>query len=230
MIVCPNKSLPEWKSLSKSIGEADATLAFIRNGYNIPESAERARELITNRGILESLEALPTLSENGVFQMLQNGDMVVGDQITLDGKNYYKINTDTPDIGRKLGEITGAYGTVLEYNEDYVSVNQQAVENWNRFSSNVSPKSKSLVELSKGFLSRIGVSVREQDDVIKKYGSNGIADFAERIVLIQSGKMDVALPEEALHFFLDMMDQSNPALIEALDKIRTTDIYKQTLE
>ena len=57
-----------------------------------------------------------------------------------------------------------------------------------------------------------------------------IADIAERMVRIQSGIEDQALPEEALHFFIEMLPQDHPVLIAALDKIRNTNTYKTTLE
>jgi hypothetical protein len=38
-IICPNKTLPEWKRLVADIGDAPAYLAFFRNGNVIPSPA-----------------------------------------------------------------------------------------------------------------------------------------------------------------------------------------------
>lgn len=38
-IICPNKTLPEWKRLVADIGEAPAFLAFFRNQNTIPDPA-----------------------------------------------------------------------------------------------------------------------------------------------------------------------------------------------
>jgi hypothetical protein len=38
-IICPNKTLPEWKRLVADIGEAPAYLAFFGNGNVIPSPA-----------------------------------------------------------------------------------------------------------------------------------------------------------------------------------------------
>jgi hypothetical protein len=38
-IICPNKTLPEWKRLVADIGEAPAYLSFFRNANVIPDPA-----------------------------------------------------------------------------------------------------------------------------------------------------------------------------------------------
>ena len=230
MLICPNKSSKEWKALSEAIGENQAHLAFIRNGNEIPTSAQEARELITNKGLLQSLETIPTLSEQGILDSLVNNNLVRPEGIQEDGRTWYQLNPTMNDIGQKVGSITQTYGTVLEYRGDYVSVDPESVKAWNSLAKMQPGNKLSTIELSKSFLSRVGVGIMSSDDIIAKYGSNGIADFAERMVLIQSGMENVALPEEALHFFLEMMPQDHPALVQALDQIRNKAIYKTTLD
>jgi hypothetical protein len=226
-MVCPNKSSKEWKSLVENIGEDRAMLAFIRNNNEIP-SFEKARELTTNREFLEDLQKLPLLSEDKIINDLKNSSIVYGEPIQEAGRTYYPLNQNI-NLADELGKYTDQYGSVLEYKGDYVTINEESLNKWNEIATFHRTQSKSLTDLSKDFLTRIGVKIVEQDDLLKKYGSNGIADFAERIVRIQSGKRDVALPEEAMHFFLDMMPQDNEALIDALDKIRNTSTYRSTL-
>lgn len=226
MIACPNKKSKEWQSLSKELGEDKALLAFIRNNGEIP-TASKARELVTNRGLLESIQNLPVLSESNVVNMLKTSGLITGEPIKEDGRDFYQI---VPGTEEKFDNFTNQYGGVVDFQGDYVAVNNDSIESWNRIGNALSLKNKSVTELSKDFLSRIGVPISVQNDVIAKYGSNGIADFAERMVRIQSGKEDEALPEEALHFFLDMMPQDHEALVAALDKIRNTDTYKSTVE
>lgn len=230
MLACPNRSSKEWKDLSEKMGEDNAMLAFIRNNEQMPESLDVARELITNVGLLKSLETIPTLTEASIQDSLINQGITFDSHHIIDGKKYYALNTDLPDIGKRLGRITEQYGAILEYKDEYVTVNPEALSAWNSMSNRQSSNKKTVVELAKSFLTKIGVAISVQDDVIKTWGSNGVANFAERMVLIQSGKMDEALPEEALHFFLDMMPQDTPELIEALDKIRDLPVYKNTLE
>ncbi len=229
MIVCPNKSSREWKDLSKAVGEDVAMLAFIRNGYEVPLTEASARELVTNVGLLKSLESIPTLSEEKIADMLMNQGLALDSAQTIDGRKFYALNPNVEDIGRRLGDISTNYGAILEYRGDYVGVNPQGLSSWNILAQSQNSTNKNATELARSFLTRLGVKIVEQDDVLARYGSNGVADFAERMVLIQSGKMDVALPEEALHFFLDMIPQDTPELVEALDKIRETGLYKATL-
>lgn len=229
MVVCPNKSSKEWQSLAKDLGEDRAMLAFIRNNGVVP-STSKARELITNKGVLQSLQVLPRLSESSILQTLRTNNLIVGEGFKQGDRTFYQLNGNVTNIGDKLGEFTSTYGTVLEYKGDYVTIDENSLAAWNSISSAQQLQNKSLTELSKDFLKSIGVSLVEQDDVIKKYGSNGIADFAERMIRIQSGMTDEVLPEEALHFFLDMLPQDHPALLEALDKVRNTQTYKSTLE
>lgn len=230
MLACPNTSSKEWKALSEKMGDDAAMLAFIRNNEQMPESLDVARELVTNVGLLKSLETIPTLTEQGIHDSLINQGLVFDSYHIIDGKKHYALNTDLPDIGKRLGAITDQYGAILEYKDEYVRVNPEAVSFWNTISNRQTSNKKTAVELAKSFLTRIGVAISVQDDVIKTWGSNGVANFAEKMVLIQSSKMEQALPEEALHFFLDMIPQDTPELIEALDKIRDTPIYKKTLE
>jgi hypothetical protein len=228
MIACPNKSTKEWKALSSELGEDKSLLAYLRNGAVIPEIG-RARELITNRGVLESLNKIPVISESSIVDTLKSSNLIVGDAVNIDGKDYYAINPNLENVGYSLSRITEKYGSVLQYRPDYVAVNDEGVQFWNNLANVQALDNQSLTDLSKNFLEKIGVGISEQDDVISMYGSNGIADFAERMVRIQSGMMDKALPEEALHFFLDMMDQENPALMDALNNIVKTNTYKETL-
>ena len=51
-VICPNKTLPEWKRLVADIGEAPAYLVFFRNGNVIPDPA-------TARAILGMKTAAP---------------------------------------------------------------------------------------------------------------------------------------------------------------------------
>lgn len=227
MLVCPNKSSKEWLEISKALGEDWATLAFIRNGSKMPESIERARELTTNRGVLEGLFTNPVLSVEGLEEML-----VKSGAVFPEGANGMYSMVENPDLVKEqLSKITEQYGFVLQYKDDLVGVNKDAIYAWNKFAVAESLSKYSLAELSRMFLKRLGVvSVQVSDDVLARYGSNGVADIADRMIQIQSGMEEVALPEEALHFFIEMMPQDNPVLKEALDKIRTRPIYKQTFE
>lgn len=229
MIACPNKKSKEWNDLSSKLGEDRAMLAFIRNKAVVP-SVKEARELITNKGLLKSLQTLPVMTKESILDTLKSSGVIEGPSVKQDGKDYYPINQNLANMGEVLGNFTTEYGTVLDYlGTDYLTINEAGLGAWNNVANAQALRNTTVTQLAKDFLTRIGVSISTQDDVIEKFGSNGIADFAERMVRIQTGMEDEALPEEALHFFLDMIPQDDPALIEALDKVRNTKIYKDTV-
>ena len=229
MISCPNKNTKEWKELSAAIGPKQAMLAYIRNGDQIPKSEAEARELLTNKGLLEGLRNMPMLSQETVFSTLQANDLLTGSPIQDRGKTWYQL-ADREDIAEKLGQYTNEYGPVLEYDNGYVTVAQDSMDKWNEVAELKSSKQMNATQLAEEFLDRIGIPIQERSDVLQRHGSNGVANMAEKMVEIQSGMKDVALPEEALHFFLEMLPQDHPALLEAIDKIRNKSIYGETLE
>lgn len=227
MIICPNKNAKEWKSLVAAIGEDKATLAFFRNGNEIP-SVAKAESLLTYRGILKTLDTIPTLSEETVMATLSARGLIGEDSMEKDGKTWYRIS-DVADIAHKLGEFSEQF-PVLEYSNDLVTIDKEMLETWNRMSFNYAQAAGTPTEMAKNFLKRIGVSVVSRNNIVKEYGVNAIADFAQRMVLVQSGRENVALTEEAMHFFIDMLPQDDSVLTEALDKIRTTKTYKDIFE
>lgn len=229
MASCPNMNSTEWKTLTAELSEDQALLAFIRNKEVIP-GVEKARELITNRGILESFERLPLLTQELANGILKSRGLITEKTTKIDGKTYYKIDKSMPEIGARLGDFTDMYGMIIDYRGNYLRVDENGIEKFNAFVGSNNYANRTLVDISKSFLSSIGVTIETQDDIIKKYGSNGVADFAAKMVRIQQGFENEALPEEAMHFFLDIIDQTTPELQEALDKVRDLPIYKQTLE
>ena len=154
MLVCPNKSSKEWQSLVKDLGEGKAMFAFIRNNGVIPTTS-KARELITNKGALESLQILPRLSEESIIETLKTNNLIVGEPIQDGDRTFYQLNTAVSDIGNKLGEFTSTYGTVLEYKGQYVTIDQNSLASWNSIASAQQLQNKSLTELCKDFLKNI---------------------------------------------------------------------------
>jgi hypothetical protein len=228
MVACPNKTLAAWKNLSSAIGEDNATFAFIRNNNEIPESVAKARELITNVSVLKKLNNIPMVSEESIVNTLQSKNIITGESRDVNGVMHYAINEAQP-TGKMLENMMEQYGSLLTFKDAELIIDQEALTAWNNLARTLGQDTKTINEHCMDFLNMLGVKVQERDDIIERYGSNGIASFADKMILIQSGMTDVALPEEALHFFLDVLDQTNPALLEALDKVRELPIYKQTL-
>lgn len=233
MITCPNKSSKQWKELSEKMGEPWAMLAFFRNNNEIP-TIDRARELVTDRSVLESLDKISTTSVEEIEKTLIESGIVYSEPaVDETGSNVYSLKEDDIQYQRDtLATITDNFGFVIKHlGENNIKVLSDAVDLYNSMSNAKVLERMSLTELSRRFLQKMGINtIEDADYVLERYGSNGIADFARRMVIIQKGMSDVALPEEALHFFLEMMPQDDANLVEALDKIRLSKTYAETLE
>ena len=81
-----------------------------------------------------------------------------------------------------------------------------------------SPK---LISLMKEFIKSIGVDYKLVSDVVVdgvKHDANGVALIMQKLIQVVDGKEDVALPEEAMHFTVEILKQTNPKLYQQLLK------------
>jgi hypothetical protein len=81
-----------------------------------------------------------------------------------------------------------------------------------------SPKT---IKLIKDFLERVGVDVKEMKEIVvngTKYDANGIADITQKLLAVVEGKEAQALPEEAMHFAVAIIKQTNPKQYQKLLK------------
>ena len=81
--------------------------------------------------------------------------------------------------------------------------------------------SPQLIKLMKEFIKSIGVDYALVSDVIvdgKKVDANGVALMMQKLIQIVEGQEDVALPEEAMHFAVEIIKQTNPKLYQQLLK------------
>src|SRR5687767_7712039 len=76
-----------------------------------------------------------------------------------------------------------------------------------------SKASRDTINKMKEFLDRIGVDVKIVGEITyngKALGINGIAYPLDNLIQVTSGKEDVALPEEAMHMAVELIEQQNP--------------------
>ncbi len=80
------------------------------------------------------------------------------------------------------------------------------------------------------FLQRVGVDVKKVNQVIvngQKIGANGVADILNKLIQVIDGKENIALTEEAAHFAVELIEQTNPKLFNQLiSKIGSYQLYK----
>lgn len=85
------------------------------------------------------------------------------------------------------------------------------------------------------FLSRIGVTTSIFDDIRdekgQKLGVNGIADPLAGLIKVTQGKVDAALPEEAMHMAVALIENKNPLLFkEMMNQIGNYQLFTQTVQ
>ena len=85
------------------------------------------------------------------------------------------------------------------------------------------------------FLEKIGVSIQSVNEIRDRDGNivNGIAkaNMLNKIIQVVEGRAAVdTLPEEAAHFFVEMLGEGHPLYKEMFSKINGYDVYKATLE
>jgi len=137
------------------------------------------------------------------------------------GKDAGQTEGDTvavfePEQIRILGseeDIQGFKDFVAKPGEQLTMFQKQGVE-----AAKASPK---LIKLMKEFIKSIGVDYKLVSDVVvdgEKVDANGVALIMQKLIQVVEGKEDVALPEEAMHFAVEIIKQTNPKLYQTLLK------------
>lgn len=84
--------------------------------------------------------------------------------------------------------------------------------------SAASPKTIAMI---KDFISRIGVDIKSLTGIVingEKIDANGAALIMQKLIQVVEGKESSALPEEAMHFVVEIIKQKNPKLYNRLLK------------
>jgi hypothetical protein len=82
--------------------------------------------------------------------------------------------------------------------------------------ASVAPQTLSLI---KDFLKNIGVDVKSMDSIVVngvKQDANAVALLTQKLIQVVNGKEASSLPEEAMHFAVAIIKQTNPALYKKL--------------
>ena len=84
-----------------------------------------------------------------------------------------------------------------------------------------SKASARTVSVVKDFLDRIGVGIETVDKIVVngiRQDAQGAALIMQKLIQVVEGKDNVALPEEAMHFAVEILEQKDPALFNQLLK------------
>lgn len=87
--------------------------------------------------------------------------------------------------------------------------------------STASKASPTTIKLVKEFLERAGIDYKVVNGLVlngKKIDANGMANITKSLISVVEGKEASTLPEEAMHFVVELIQQNNPALFKRLLK------------
>ena len=93
----------------------------------------------------------------------------------------------------------------------------------------ISPRTVGVI---KDFLSRIGVDIKSVQNIVingtEKRSESAVAEIMQKLIQVVEGKEAESLPEEAMHFAVEIIKQTNPALYrKLLGEINNYRILKQ---
>jgi methyl-accepting chemotaxis protein len=96
------------------------------------------------------------------------------------------------------------------------------------------PSNEELNKKINRFLTSIGVRTEMVDELRDRQGNLidavAKADMLNKIIQVVNGTADITtLPEEAAHFFVEMLGVNNPLYKEMFDKITSYDLYKDVV-
>jgi hypothetical protein len=132
------------------------------------------------------------------------------------GGNIVKLKTTSSGMNSK---ITIDVHPIAE--KEFNKLNPQQVlfsKKGQLESSKASPKTLAVI---KDFLNRIGVDMQTVDKIVVdgvRQDANGAALIMQKLLQVVEGKDDIALPEEAMHFAVEILEQKDPALFNQLLK------------
>jgi hypothetical protein len=97
-----------------------------------------------------------------------------------------------------------------------------------------SQASASTLSLVNNFLDKIGVSVKGGDAIMangRRVDAAGLADITQRLIQIANGsRIETTLPEEAMHFAVEIISQKHPALFsQLLKEVNKYHLYNEIL-
>jgi hypothetical protein len=180
---------------------------------------------ITNP-LKKDFEGIPFVSQIGGEKSAQYEASVLTNDAVKKGKDSVVFeNIKDPYLATNYG--------VFEPEQIHILGSKQDVEGFKEFvaeeqmlqkpstetlPSNASPKTLKLI---KDFLQKIGVDVNVVKEIVVngvKYDANGVAQIMQQLISVVEGKEAQALPEEAMHFAVAIIKQTNPKLYQKLLK------------
>ena len=168
------------------------------------------KSLPAARGIADAVNKdfgfnVVSFSQNAAREIIR--DITIPDELV---DKYYAHELGIEEREAASVQKQDARRAGIEYTDDYM-FQQEGTEG--------SKASAQTIKMVKDFLNRIGVSIENVDEIIVngiKQNANGAALVTQQLVKIVNGKQDVALTEEAMHFAVEILQQTNAPLFKKL--------------
>lgn len=128
------------------------------------------------------------------------------------------INPKNPEFQALLKEIGNPLLAEIEFDRREIKKSSILLQKKGTESSTASPK---VIELVKNLMKKVGVDIVAMKEIVVngvKYDVNGVADILQKLIQVVEGKEEGSLPEEAMHFVVEILKQKNPALYKKLLK------------
>jgi hypothetical protein len=175
-----------------------------------------------------------------VIPAILNVETLITPKIGLVSGTVTKLRDENPNV-QNLG-VQGEEGSegvhentvVFEPEQIHILGNENDVQGFRQFvsgqgtslqksesetlPSNASPKTLKII---RDFLEKVGVNVNIVKEIVVngvKYDANGVAQVMQQLISVVEGKEAQALPEEAMHFAVSIIKQTNPKLYQKLMK------------
>lgn len=165
---------------------------------------------------LKSVEATNSVKYDNLFQEIID---YILDLLKLSKESSlydeaFAVATNVLDYERDRMRAIAPY-----VEQEYIEpIDELALQKKGTELTKASPKT---IKMIKDFLGRIGVNYEQVKDVVvngKKLDANAVANITQKLIQVVNGKEDVALPEEAMHFAIELIQQNDPKLFNQLLK------------
>ena len=157
----------------------------------------------------------------------------VNEPLQYNAGQYWYFEQYDSIQGKDAGqEVEGDIFAVHSPEQIHILGNEQDVEGFKKFvaqkgsqpmmqleGTEVGTASPKTLAMIKDFLRRVGVDIKVLQKVVvngKPIGANGAAFLMQKLVQVAEGKEAQALPEEAMHFAVAIIKQTDPALYKKL--------------
>ena len=238
-----NRLLTGFFKLAESIGIEKALLKYDKTQeYNLREFFPS--DIKTKYKSDKQAIFLLRKKYSNLNNLTKDLNLEFGKSVTDIYKNKFKLNATYEKANTVLN-----YLKAVDFDASYIyeSIENEAKRRYAYFSKqegqvyfqqeeqSTEKPSENIDNKIKSFLASIGVNIKIVQDLTDSKGNKlsgiAVADMLNKIIQVVDGKADITtLSEEAAHFFVEMLGESNPLYKQMFDKITSYKIYSETVD